>query len=130
MNKNIIKTCLRIAKNHLPNHQRKDGHKHYTFVIQENKLVTWSTNKSGTMINGTRYANYQMYHSEFMACKLAKGLLNHQLPFEIINIRMTKSGKLKNSKPCPKCQALLKDFGCKVVVYSTEEFSKMHLGEH
>lgn len=119
MNNQILFTCLVIARHYLPKHSRKNGYKHYSFVIQKNALMEWATNKSGPPLKMLGYEEFQMLHSETQAYKKAKGLL-HKEPFEVINIRLNSKGEMKISKPCSCCIAFLKSVGCKKIWFSAD----------
>lgn len=131
MTKKLLETCLTIAKHYLPKHCRlKEGYKHYSFIIQNNKLIEWGTNKSGPPLKYLGYQEHAMIHSENLAYKRAKGLLNKKESFQVINIRLSARGELKISKPCPCCTIFLRNLGCKSIWFSqsnTENFSKILL---
>lgn len=127
MTKKLLQTCLTIARHYLPNHPRKDGYKHFSFIVQHNQLVEWGTNRSAPPLFYYGYEEHQMLHSENVAYKKARGLLNSGEPFEVVNIRMNIDGSIKISKPCPCCIAFLKNLGCKRIWYTDESgcFRKM-----
>ena len=39
---------------------------------------------------------------------------------KVWSLRFTKTGKLASAKPCPRCEAYLRDSGVKTVYYSTD----------
>jgi hypothetical protein len=126
----ILSTCLTIAKHYLPKHTRRDGYKHFSFIIQDNQIVEWGTNKSGPPLKIFGYSPHQMIHSENLAYKRAKGILDKSKNFSVVNIRLNTKGTLKISKPCPCCTAFLRGLGCNVIWFSTtgsETFSKIIL---
>jgi hypothetical protein len=122
MKKKILEACLRIARTHLPNHSEyQSGFMHYTFVIQNKKIIKWATN------NGVKcdlapklgYPKHSKIHSEPAAWKKAKGLVNRRRPFQIINIRLNRKGQMRNSKPCWYCACFLDSLNCNEVWYTT-----------
>lgn len=124
-NRDLI-TCYKIAKNHVRNHPEWDCYKHYSFVFQNNQLIEWGCNRRGPPLIG--YPSYGKIHSECDAYNKAKGLLIRNRPFEVLNIRLNKSGQLKMSKPCNCCYNFLFNAGCRRIWYSTElGFDKIKL---
>jgi len=99
MRKSLLRDCLRIAKDKNGGHP-ETHFRHFTFIIQGNKLVEYGYNRSHTALVRYGYPAWSKVHSENTAYKKAKGLLNKDIPFEAVNIRLTKSGKLKLSQPC------------------------------
>ena len=124
MKKSILTNCLAIARDYIPKHCQFDYFLHYAFVIQNNSIVEWSTNKVGEppihMGYHRRIGAIPKLHAEILAYRKAKGLLNKQT-FEIINVRLNKKGELRLSKPCICCQEILSDLGCKRFWYSWED---------
>ena len=120
MKKSLLTLCYRIAKSALKKHDKDTRYKHCTFVIQDNTLIEWGTNRCvDSPLPG--YADYQALHSEVLAMKRAKGVLDHNKGFEVINIRFNKSGFLKISKPCDVCYGYLKWCGCDKIYYTTNK---------
>jgi len=133
MNKKILEQCLLIAKeNNAPNlHPQWLYYKHYSFIIQNNEIIDWGTNRKGSAITILGYPNYSKIHSEFDAFRKAKGLLKKNKKFEIINIRLSKTSTLKNSRPCKCCSSYLHNMGCHEVWYTTiNGFCKLKLNQY
>lgn len=63
--------------------------------------------------------NHGSRHAEEMAIK--KLWPSKRVGTTVWSIRITKTGKLASSKPCPKCMALLRASGVRCVIYSTCE---------
>lgn len=126
MKKSIFNAALQIAKSKLHKHPQVDCYPHYCFIVQDNRIIEWATNSSH--IPPKHYGYHRTddptfvpkLHAEVFAYKRAKGLLNHDDPFEIINMRFTKNGLMRLSKPCKSCFHLMKVFGCKKFYYSSE----------
>lgn len=127
MKATILRECVRIARE--KNLKRSGNFRHFSFVIQRNKIVEYGMNvgRAKPPIH-FGYPEKAGIHSETFAYKRAKGLLNGE-SFEMVNIRLNRSGDLKLSKPCPCCYALLQDVGCVAVWFSVDggEFAKLKL---
>lgn len=139
MKKPILRECVRIAREKNGNFPIPMKKHHFSFVIQNNKIVEWGTNVSisrGIDIVGTAspryrgYPEYAMWHSETDAYKKARGILDPKAPFEIINIRMNTSGEILLSKPCDCCFNFLKTLNCNKVWFSTKNgFASLNMKE-
>lgn len=129
MTKRILERCLNISKKYLKKHSRIDGYKHYSFIIQNNRIIEWGTNISGAPLLKFGYKDFQMIHAENTAYKKAKGLLDKSIKFEVINIRLNNNGNIKISKPCNCCFNFLKELGCSNIWYSKSdgEFKKIKI---
>jgi len=122
MKKKLLAECLNIAiKNNTPlKHPQWDCYKHFSFIIQNNKIIEWGTNRQGSAMIYLGYAPYQKIHSEVDAYFKARGIMDRNKPFEVINIRLNKTSHLKVSNPCKCCLAFLNHLGCKRIWYSTD----------
>ena len=66
--------------------------------------------------------NYATRHSEVQALACIRKLKRRKIDnINIVNVRFTREGKIKNSKCCTLCAKVLQRFGVKDVIYSTEE---------
>ncbi len=117
MKRKLLETCINHAIKFLPKHPQYENYKHYTYIIQNNKIVDFGLNRCGTP--DSNYHNHCKIHSELDAIYQAYGLIDKKSSFYAINIRLTKQGLLRNSKPCTCCYNLLKTFNCKFIWYST-----------
>jgi len=129
MNKKILNICLSIAKNSIDLHPRKNNYKHYSFIIQNDKIVEWGTNRAMDSLKIFGYEEHQMMHSENFAYKRSKGLLDKNKDFEVINVRLNKNGNIKISKPCFHCFKYLRRLGCSKIWYTDKlgKFKKIIL---
>ena len=129
MKKKIINECLNIAlKHNTPiKHPQWDCYKHFSFIIQKNKIVDWGTNRMGSSMTFLGYEPHQKIHSEVDAYFRARGIMNKSNTFEVVNIRLNKSNHMRSSNPCKCCFAFLKNLGCKRIHFSTdlEEFANI-----
>jgi len=119
MKKTLIREALKIAQFELDSHPEFSHYLHWTFIVKDNQLLEWGTNKAGAVPAFLGYnPNTAKQHSEFVAYRRAKGLLKGE-PFGIINVRLSRQGEMKNSQPCEICHNWLSLVGCNRVVFST-----------
>jgi len=120
----LFDIALKTALEKLNSHPEYDCYPHFSFIVQDNKILGYGMNMKGvppihfgyhTRLNG----GIPKLHSEFVAYKKMVGLLNNK-PFEVINIRLNRRGEIKNSGACSCCYNFLKEAGCKNIYYSTE----------
>jgi hypothetical protein len=129
MKSKILKNCLEIARRHNNSlkHPQWDCYKHFSFIIQNNKIVEWGMNRKGdAYVNG--FNDYSKVHSEIDAYFKARGLMDKSDPFEIVNIRLTKTFRIKSSNPCKCCWNFMKKLNCKRIWFTTDlgEFAVLH----
>lgn len=127
MKKLLLQDCLRIAvRNNTPERHRRYGwYHHFSFIVQDNKIVEWATNAPGKDIYSHFYATTAMIHSECAAFKKAKGILDRCRPFEVVNIRLNKQNQTRISKPCKCCSEFLSLFNCSKVYFTNDESFEM-----
>ena len=66
--------------------------------------------------------NYITRHSEVQALACIRKLKKRKIDnINIVNVRFSREGEIKNSKCCSLCAKVLNRFGVKNVIYSTEE---------
>lgn len=128
MRKSLLKDALKIARVKLPHHPEFCKYPHYSFIIQDNKIVEWGVNRS-SLAPPIHYGYCSLYkdddgfipkmHAEINAYQKAKGILNLN-KFEMINIRLSRKGFTRCSAPCKCCYVLLKELGCKKFYYSAD----------
>lgn len=76
------------------------------------------------------YPAYSKLHAEYVAYRRARGIMDLGQPFEVVNIRLNRSGRVKLSAPCPCCFKFLKTLGCRSIWFSTEAgFAKIASGK-
>lgn len=128
MKKSILRECLRIAKskNNPETHPKfGNGRHHFTFIVQDNKIIEMGINREGPPLKTFGYEDYQGIHSENDAYKKAKGILGDKI-FEAVNIRLNNQDSLRLAAPCRCCHEFLKILGCKTIWFSTNEgFSRI-----
>ena len=118
--KPIIKNCFEKALKLNENHP--DGnYRHFTFLFQCGKMLSIGMNRKAEPKIYLGYPPYSKLHSEIDAINKARHTLDISKGFEIINIRLTKGGRLRLSKPCVHCQQVLDNLGCEDVIYSVDD---------
>jgi hypothetical protein len=127
MKKSLLAYALNVAKEKLPLHPQLEYFPHYTFIVQNNHIVDWATNLSQNPPVHYGYKNNSLdpdyrpkVHSEIAAYKKAKGIMDKNQGFEIINIRLNKHKEIRLSKPCFCCFEILCELGCQKFYYSSE----------
>lgn len=121
MKKSLIDECLRIAiAKNTPDHHPEWGHfHHFCFIIQENKILEWATNRAANPGPHFGYRSEGKIHAEPNAYRKAKGLLKSSKPFFAVNIRLNRRSQPMLSAPCRCCYEFLKQFGCARVSFTT-----------
>lgn len=94
--------------------------KHFSFIVKRNTIVSVGINsydKTHPMAKklGYRFANI---HSELSAVLNFDGIPSDLMGCDLINVRMNRFGQIGMSKPCSKCQKLIRDFGFSKVYYT------------
>ena len=117
MTQKLLDDCLRLSK--ILVHKHDQHFRHFSFIVQDKKIIEWGVNRTAEPIKVLGYSTHQKIHSEFMAYKAARGLLDKNKPFEMVNIRLSKKNELKMSKPCATCLSWLSTLNCTHIWYST-----------
>lgn len=135
MNKRLLRDCLKISKDYLPKHPERNtgNYYHYSFIVQRNKIVEYSTNNSGEPPKHFGYHNRGTWddfapkrHAEYNVYMKAKGLLLRDTAWEIVNVRLNTDGIMRNSTPCECCYGFIKVMGCEKCYFTTNSgFAKM-----
>lgn len=122
MKKTILKECLRIAREkNNETHPEWKNYPHYAFIVQYNRIIEWSTNRTGPPVSQNGYDPKTKIHAEFDAYRKSKGILERNDPFECVNIRLNRQSELKLSAPCKVCISFLQKQNCSVIYYTTNE---------
>lgn len=103
---------------------------HFTFIFQGGNLCAWGYNyRVPLRYNSLGFVKQREYsvHSESMAISQLNKNRNLSIrnlkrkSFTVVNIRVTKTGKLKNASPCQECLANLLLEGFKKIYASNNE---------
>ena len=117
MKTNLIKEAIRISREKLIDHPWHRYRKcHFSFIVQSNKILEWGMNKPGNP--PVQYKYFSAVHSEIDALNKARGIINFNTGFEIINIRLNRTGMLRLSAPCETCNSTILRHGCTHVYFS------------
>lgn len=127
MKKGLIEIAIRIGLDKLFKHPELNYYPHYAFIVQGNKIIEYGMNGSGPVPKHLGYASQLTLndadpkrHAEYEAWRKARGIMDKNKPFEVLNLRFMPSGKLKLSAPCPCCLNFLREMGCTKIYFSTE----------
>lgn len=127
---NLLDRLLTVSRQHnSPTKHPEWGHyHHFSFVIQDNQIVEWATNRTANPLLKYGYPSHGKLHSESEAYRKARGLLDRMRTFDVVNIRLSKRNVLRMSKPCKCCMRFLQTVGCRSVTFSTNlGFSRIRL---
>lgn len=120
MKRKVLSECLSIAiKHNTPDHPEWDCYHHFSFLIQRNKIVTFGMNRRSSPLTHLGFESHTKMHSEIDVCYKAKGIMDKSQDFEVVNVRLTKGNRIKESSPCKCCYAFLKHLGCKRIWFTT-----------
>lgn len=119
MNSKILKRTIDIAKAMCPlNLEHRCSH--MAFLIKCGKIVHIGTNscKSHPKTLEYAYKNHQLVglHAELNVC-MKSGKENLK-DYSMVVLRVDRTGKLNNSRPCCGCQSVIKQFNVGEVWYS------------
>ncbi len=125
MKRSLLAKTLRIARQKLAKHPQLDHYPHYSFIVQRGCIIEWATNVAHAP--PVHYGYHRIsepdflpkFHSECFAYKKARGILEDG-GFEIVNLRLSKTGEVRMSKPCKSCYHLMSQLGCVRFHYSSE----------
>lgn len=119
MNPTILQKI--IKKSHdlidLPNAR----HKHFSFIIYKNQILSIGINNSFKSHPEAKKFGYRFnsIHSEFDAVKRFPHSLDELKRCKLVNIRLNKRKQLRLAKPCKICQTFLTLLNFKEIWYST-----------
>lgn len=113
MKRALLTEAMKISLDNLEDHPRYGGFAHFSFLVQNNKILEWSTNIIGT-------DEYRYRHAEVRVLRKARGIMSIRNPFDVINTRLNRIGKMRNSYPCKRCRLALRLVGCHSVWYTND----------
>lgn len=94
---------------------------HLTLILDKGRVLAVGRNdEKSTHPLAKKYGYWGcVVHSELAAIVKLRGT---RVPrrASIFNIRVDKHGTVRHSKPCAKCQRLLRDYGVRQVKYTTD----------
>lgn len=120
MKRKLLNECLETARrlNNPDKHPDWGCYHHFSFIIQDNKIIGFGMNRKGEPIKRLGYAEWGKIHSEFDVYHQVKGIMKDG-NFTVINFRLSKRGELRDSTPCNCCHKFLKSMGCNEIWFST-----------
>lgn len=123
MKKSLLDIALNKSKKTLESHPEYENFPHWTFLVQDNQIVSSGLNRKHEpdVYYGYHDCKDKTFipklHSEPNAIKRCVRVLND---FYAINIRLNRQGQMKMSMPCKTCRRILFTLGCKRVYFTTE----------
>lgn len=104
-------------------HSHKDemGFLHSSLIVRGGNILSIGINlpsQNGFCRTYTEH-NQTQIHSEFSAINQIRRKVNVR-GATMYNCRMNRHGMIRMSKPCPSCEKMLRNYGLKKVVYTTD----------
>lgn len=125
MKQELRNDCIEEAISMQVNGRNQENYKHYAFVIQNGRIVSYGCNTRVT--HKTIYTRvtpdgqtlYSL-HAEFVAYQKAKKsrMFNIEESFDMLVLRLNNHLRLMDSKPCRICENFLCHTSCRRVYYS------------
>ena len=127
--KKLLTNCLNIAKSYITNNKKLETNKHFSFIIQNNAIISIGVNRRGRVHKRFGYNDFSNVHSEFDAYSKGKSFINNKKSWYVINIRLNNTLETMLAAPCKCCEPFLQILGCSKVIYSdfNETFNKIVL---
>lgn len=121
MKKKLLKQCLDIALiNTNQSHSQWNNFMHFSFFVQDNKIIGWGTNRTGCVQSYLNYPSYSKIHAEVAGYKRCRHFIDNRKSFEVVNVRTTKTKQIRQSDPCKCCSGFLQNLNCKRVWFTTK----------
>lgn len=130
MKSRILKECLKIAHNDIDTHPEHEYYPHWSFAIQNNKIIGKGYNRRDFPEGNPLYPGYARrvawnnglpkMHSEVSLWTKVKGIIDGRIPWSVVNIRLNRQGEIRSSCPCPVCKGFLTSLGCSKVYFTTD----------
>lgn len=129
----ILRKSVRLARELLPaakaGRESKNKFFHFCFGFHKNKLVSIGQNnpeKTHTRCYRMRQrfgldTDYPFIHAEVDMLSKLWGNVYIDNRLKVVVVRLNKHGKLRNSKPCPRCTQVLKALNLTNVWWSTDD---------
>lgn len=131
MKAKLFNRCLRKAYElNTPKHPEYENYIHFSFLIRNNEIVNYGMNKKAEPFTYLGYPSYSKMHSEVDVYFRSRPRLRKDDEFEIVNIRLSRDGRIRNSTPCNCCSEFLKKLGCKTIYFTVDsgEFARIIFG--
>ena len=125
----FLDKSLIIAKKLFP--LNTERHFHVAMIFDRNKLISIGQNNTkkissnaiyfGKRYNVTRFVDWPYEHSEINAIARIWSRIRIDSRLKIVVVRIGRSGKLLNSKPCDSCKTVMDAIGLDRVFFSTND---------
>lgn len=94
---------------------------HGSVIVRGGSVLSWALNNPGKCGFSEHYAYHDGFtiHSELNAIKKVRNKID-LTGCTMFNLRLSKHGEIRMSKPCQSCERLLARYGFKKVIYSTD----------
>ena len=93
---------------------------HYAQIVKRNKVLAFARNSLGSRSRGCGYSDVTIHAERAVVKRL--GDTSKLAGATLIVWRVSKTGDIVSSKPCPSCQLFLdkckREYGLRKVVYS------------
>lgn len=114
----------RILIQELENHPHKGemAFLHSSLIVRGGKVLSVGINSPSQNGFCRHYAAYDQtqLHAEFSCVNKIRRKINLR-GCTMYNCRMTRGGKISISKPCESCETMLREYGFKKVVFTTQK---------
>lgn len=117
MKRKVLWQCVEDAIASLNKHPDPKGYQHFSYIVQNNSIIGKGYNRISSPLPG--YPSYGKLHSEPDAFAQCRGIMDKSSKWSMVNIRLSKAGELKISKPCKCCYSFLRRLDCKEVWFTT-----------
>ncbi len=124
MTKNLLLTILDKCRLKLPDHPQYECFPHWSFLIRNNQIISWGTNKEHEPDRKYGYHNKEKdesfkpkLHSELDCVRKNRRGFEDT---ELVNIRLNKSGIPRLALPCKICRNLILSIGIKKIYFTHE----------
>jgi deoxycytidylate deaminase len=129
MNSTIQKKIEQITIDFKSSNQAPN--KHFSFLIQKNRILSIGMNSSVTTHPMNRILGYRadLVHSEMDAYLNVRWMNIDFAKCYLVNTRINNFNKFGRSKPCKPCQKLLQKIGIRKVYFTDENglWQKMYI---
>ena len=127
MNRKILNKCINIAYKLCPVSTEMRC-SHIAFLIKNNDIfkIGWNKKRTHPLTKIHPYHGGNVYlHAEVDA--ILRSRKDELYDYKMLVLRVNRENQLCNSKPCPGCQSLIKQFSLSEIWYSDIEGSIVKL---
>lgn len=123
MQQNLVEKLIRHSKKLAALNLPQGNHKHFAYIVKRNKVLAFGYNLAfKTHPMAAQFGHrFNSIHAETMAINNFPLPVGYLSDYDLISLRVRKTGQLGLALPCQYCRAMLKVFNPKNVFYSTDE---------